>query len=146
MEPTYELQLAALTKLRATTALVGLVDAKIFDRVPEKRAGGVTVPDVTSPYISFGPVTVLSDDADCIEGLEVTFQIDAWSWGKGEAYGSVEVRKIAGIVRKALHNAELTLTTNALVSITHELTQILRERDGVTNHAAIQFTAILDTH
>lgn len=144
MEPTYELQLAALNKLRQTTALVALVGTKIYDRVPEKTAGGVLVPDVTSPYISFGPATVISEDIDCIDGLEVTFQLDAWSWGQGLAYGSVQVRQIAGLIRKALNKAELPLADNALVAIRHELTRILRDSDGVTNHAAIQFTAIIE--
>lgn len=144
MEPSYELQLAALNKLRATTALTAIVGQKIYDRVPEKQQGGALVPDVTSPYLSFGPVTSIPDDADCIDGEEITFQIDAWSWGSGEAYGSVQVRKIAGLVKKALHRADLQLSTNALVSLRHEMTRILRESDGITNHAAIQFTAILD--
>lgn len=144
MEPTYELQLAALNRLRETTALVAIVGTKIFDRVPERTAGGLIVPDVTSPYVSFGSVTVIPDDAECIDGEEITFQIDAWSWGSGLAYGSVQVRQIAGLIKKSLHKADLDLTTNALVSIRHEMTRILRESDGVTNHAAIQFTANLD--
>lgn len=146
MEPTYELQLAALNKLRATTALVALVGTKIYDRVPEKTAGGVLVPDVASPYISFGPVTAISEDADCIDGMEITFQIDCWSWGAGLAYGSVQARQIIGEVRKALHNADLELSTNALVSIRHELTRVIRESDGVTNHGLAQFTATVETH
>lgn len=145
MEPTYELQLAALNKLLQTPALVAMVGAKIYDRVPEKKAGGVLVPDVTSPYISFGPVTVTPEDADCIDALEITFQIDVWSWGALEAHGSVQTRKILGEVRKALHRAPLVLTTNALVSITAGLNQILRDSDGVTNHGVIQFTALVET-
>jgi len=144
MEPTYELQLAALNALRASTALTAIVGTKIYDRVPEKQVNGQIVPDVASPYISFGPVTVISDDADCIDGIEVTFQLDAWSWGSGLAYGSVQVRQIAGLIRKALNNAELSLADNAFVAIRHELTRILRDSDGVTNHAAIQFTAIIE--
>lgn len=144
MEPTYELQLAALNALRASTALTAIVGTKIYDRVPEKQVNGQIVPDVASPYISFGPVTVISDDADCIDGLEVTFQLDAWSWGSGLAYGSVQVRQIAGLIRKALNNAELSLADNAFVAIRHELTRILRDPGGVVNHAAIQFTAIIE--
>lgn len=146
MEPTYELQIAALNRLRETTALVAIVGAKLYDRVPEKQVNGVIVPDVVSPYVSFGPATVISEDYDCIDGLEVTFQIDAWSWGSGLAYGSVQVRQIAGIIRKALHKAELALNDNAFVSIRHELTRILRDSDGVTNHAAIQFTALVEAN
>ncbi|KKB81018.1 hypothetical protein VW35_02275 [Devosia soli] len=146
MEPTYELQLAALNKLRQSTALVALVGTKIYDRVPERTAGGVLVPDVTSPYISFGAVIVDTEDADCIDGLSITFQIDVWSWGSGEAYGSVQTRKIIGEVRKALHRADLPMTTNALVSIEAGITRILRESDGVTNHGLIQFEALVETH
>lgn len=144
MEPSYELQLVALGALRASAALTAIVGAKIYDRVPERLAAGVHVPDVTSPYISFGPVSMLPDDADCIDGEEITFQIDVWSWGSGVAYGSVQARQIAGLVKKVLHKADLTLNTNALVSIRHELTRILRESDGITNHAAIQFTAVVE--
>ena len=144
MEPTYELMLAALNKLRQTTALTALVGTKIYDRVPEKQMNGQIVADVVSPYISFGPATVISEDIDCIDGLEVTFQIDAWSWGSGLSYGSVQVRQIANLIRTALHRAELSLNDNAFVLIRHELTRILRDSDGITNHAAIQFTAIIE--
>lgn len=145
MEPSYDLQLAALNKLREVAALTAIVGNKIYDRVPEKLSGGALVPDVASPYISFGPVTSAPDDADCIDGEEITFQIDVWSWGSGLAYGSVQARQIAGIVKKVLHKADLDLSTNALVSIRHEMTRILRESDGVTNHAVIQFTATVET-
>jgi hypothetical protein len=146
MEPIYELRLAALNRLRQVAALTAIVGTKIYDRVPERQAGGVLVADVTSPYISMGPTTAISEDADCIDGLEVTFQIDAWSWGSGLAYGSVQASQIAGEVRKALHDVDLELSVNALVSIRHEMTRILRESDGITNHAVIQFTAVVETN
>ncbi|WP_193336168.1 DUF3168 domain-containing protein [Devosia beringensis] len=149
MEPTYELQLAALNALRASTALTAMVGAKIYDRVPEKQVNGQLVPDVVSPYISFGPVTSLpdeADDSDCIDSEEITFQIDVWSWGSGLAYGSVQCRQISGLVKKALHKADLQLTTHALVSIRHVLTRILRDSDGITNHGVIQFTALVESN
>lgn len=142
MDASYELILAAITKLRATTAVTALVGTKIYDRVPEKQDG---TPNVTSPYVSMGPTTTIPDDYDCVDGEEITFQIDAWSWGGGEAYGSVEVRKISDAIKRALHDADLTLANNALVTIRHELTRILRDPDGITNHAAIQFTATVET-
>ena len=146
MEPIYELRLAALNKLRQSSALTAIVGTKIYDRVPEKQVSGQLVPDVTSPYISLGPATAISDDADCIDGLEVTFQIDGWSWGSGLAYSSVQASQIAGEIRKALHDVELELSANALVSIRHEMTRILRESDGITNHAVVQFTAVVETN
>ncbi|MGB3445737.1 MAG: DUF3168 domain-containing protein [Xanthobacteraceae bacterium] len=140
--PTFELVAAAIAKLRATPAVTGFVGTKIYDRVPEKQDG---TPNVTSPYISFGPVTGSPDDADCSDAVEVTFQVDVWSWGNGEAYGSAECHKISDAVRRALHNAELTLSVNALVTLTCELFRILRDDDGVTNHGVIQFSAVVET-
>lgn len=141
MDASYELILAAIAKLRATSAVTALVGTKIYDRVPEKKDG---TPNVASPYISMGPTTTIPDDYDCVDGEEITFQLDAWSWGSGEAYGSVEVRKIADAVKRALHDADLALSNNALVTLRHELTRILRDPDNVTNHAAIQFTATVE--
>lgn len=146
MDPSYELALAALNALRADSEMISLIGTKLYDRVPEKQVNGQTVADVTSPYVSMGPVTVLSDDADCIDGVEVTFQLDAWSWGAGEAYSSVQVRKIAHAMRRVLHETELALDKNALVVLTHTLTRILRDPDGITNHAAVQFTGIVEIH
>lgn len=141
MDPTYELQLAALDRLRSSTELVAAVGSRIFDRVPESADG---IAD--SPYLSLGPTSAIPADFDCVDGLEITFQIDVWSWGDGEAYGSVEARKIAHIVRTVLHNADLPLAVNALVTLRHELTRIIREPDGIINHAAIQFAAVVEIH
>jgi len=145
VDPVNELLAAVLAHLRATTTVTSLVGTKIYDRVPEKLVAGAPVPNVTSPYISLGPVSDTSDDADCIEALEITFQIDAWSWGGNQAYGKTEVVNIIGAVRKALKGAELTLADNALVTLNHEITRILRDSDGVTNHGLVQFTAVIET-
>jgi len=140
--PTFELVATALARLRAAPAVMAFVGAKIYDRVPEKQDG---TPNVTSPYISFGPVSGSPDDADCSDAVEVTFQVDVWSWGNGEAYGSAECHKISDAVRRTLHNAEFALSANALVTLTCELFRILRDPDGVTNHGVVQFTAVVET-
>ena len=145
MDATYELAVAAIEHLKQNAVLAAMVGSKIYDPVPEKQSPSGLIANVTCPYISMGPVTAISEDFDCHAGLEITMQFDAWSWGSGEAHGSAEVRKIAGSMRDDLHNSELTLETNALVTLTHELTRIMRDPDGITNHAALQFTAIVET-
>lgn len=142
MSPTFELIAAAMAKLKATSAVTAFVGQKVYDRVPENQDG---TPNVASPYISFGPTSGVPDDYDCMDGVEITFQVDVWSWGDGEAYGSAQCHKISDTVRRALHNAELTLAQNALVTLTCELFRILRDPDGVTNHGVIQFTAVVET-
>lgn len=136
MDPTYELAAAVLASLKADAAVSGFVGARIYDRPP----GGT----IASPYITLGPSDALTDDADCIDGLEITMQIDCWSWGSGEAYSSAEVRKIAGAIRAALHDAEFELAQNALVTIRHRITRYQRESDGATNRAIISITAFVE--
>lgn len=137
MDPSLEVIAAALNKLRSTTAVTALVGDRIMDVVPQD-------PAPASPYISLGPSDVVNDDADCVEGAVVTFQIDVWSWGVGEDAASAKVRKVAGAVRKALHGAEITLTKNALVMIEHSATRVFREEDTKINHAAMTFEAFVE--
>jgi hypothetical protein len=141
-EATLELARACLEALRADATLASFVGDRIFDRVPEKQDG---TPNVPSPYISLGPTTAAEDAAECIDGLEVALQFDAWSWGEGEAYASAEVREISGRVRKVLNRRELALSENALVNLEHRFTQILRETDGITNHGVVQFLGLIET-
>lgn len=142
MDASYELILAAINRLRATTAVTTLVGTRIYDRVPEDQSGA---PAVAFPYISIGPSTSIPDDFDCMDGEEVTIQFDVWTSGSGEAFGSVQCRKISGAIKRALHDADLTLTTNALVSFQHELTRILRDPNPAITHGVIQFTGTVET-
>ncbi|MEO7172027.1 DUF3168 domain-containing protein [Flavobacterium sp.] len=142
MDASYELILAALNKLKATVAVTNFVGARIYDRVPEKQDG---TPNVAYPYISMGPSTSISDDFDCMDGEEITIQFDVWSSGNGEAFGSVECRKITGAMKRALHDAELSLPVNALVSLQYELTRVLRDPNPAITHGVIQFTAQVET-
>lgn len=144
MDPTFELALAAMNKMKATAPLVAFVADRVYDRVPEKQTASGPVPDVPFPYISLGPTSATSDDYDCVEGIEISLQFDVWSSGSGEAYGSAQCRKICDLIRRGLHNAELTLANNALVTLTHSLTQILRDPNGTVNHGVVQFTALVE--
>lgn len=141
--PDLDLLRAAIARLKATPAVVDLVGERIYDRPPEQSSGEL---DVTSPYISLGPTSSVPADSDCQAGEEITFQLDCWSWGGGEAYASAECRRINSAVRKALHDAELVLEENALVTLTHEQSRVLRDPDGITNHGVIVFTAIVEIH
>lgn len=134
--PSFELQSAVVGHLRADAAVIGFVGQKVYDMAP---AGPNGVPDVETPYISMGPSDELSEDAECIDGFEITFQIDVWSRERGYH----EARKIADAVRNAL-KAELALPANALVTMEHRITRYMRDPDGLTSHAAMTFTAIVE--
>lgn len=126
-----ELQGAVSQALMAAPAVQALVASRIYDRVPK---------DAGFPYVSFGPADASSDDADCVEGLDVSFQIDVWS----RAVGFPEAKQIAGAVRAALHEAELILGEAALASLRHRQTRVMRDPDGLTSHAALTFEALVE--
>lgn len=134
--PTFELQSAVITCLRADAVVTSFVAQKVYDLAPMNSQGVVTA---AAPYISMGPSDELSDDVDCIGGFEITFQIDVWSVERGYH----EVRKIADAVRKAL-KVELVLSANALVLLDHRITRYMRDLDNITSHAAMTFTAIIE--
>jgi hypothetical protein len=136
LDPTYELTAAVIARLRTDTGVSALVGTRVYDRPPDGA--------ITPPYASMGPSNATTDDADCIDGLEVTMQIDCWSWGSDEAFSSTQVRKLAGAIRSSLHEAEFELTDNALASIRHRITRYQRESDGVTNRAIISITAFVE--
>lgn len=141
-DASLELMMAAVMRLRATTALTAYVGTRIYDRVPASSTGQWMS---AFPFISNGPTTLVPDDYDCMDGEEITIQFDVWSSGTGEAYDSIQARKIANLVKRALHKAELTLTANALVSLEHVLTRQIGDPNPAIHHFAVQFRATVET-
>jgi hypothetical protein len=131
-DPALPLQKAIRDKLLATAAVTALVDNRIYDRVPINPV---------YPYISIGPAQTLPNDAECIEAFEVFQQIDVWS----QKPGYPEEKEIAGAARRAIHRIDLTLEGFALVEIEHRVTRHMRDPDGLTSHAAIEFRAMVET-
>lgn len=136
MDPVFELRAAVISALKSDPVVASFVGDRVYDRPPTGT--------LTTPYITMGPSDALTDDADCIDGLEVTMQIDCWSWGANEAYGSAEVSKLSGAVRAAVHESEIILPTNALATLRHRITRYQRESDGATNRAIISVTAFVE--
>lgn len=129
--PSDELQYAIVTRLKADSAVTALVAGRIYDHVPD-NAG--------FPRITLGVTDEVSDDADCIEGLAISYQIDCWS----RAVGVPQVRNMAHAVRRALTREDIALSDNALVSFEHRVTRTMRDPDGITNHAAITFDVFVE--
>lgn len=138
MDASLELINAVFDRLRATASVTSLVqqfyDEPPADQTPSQR--------LQYPYVSNGPTSIIPDDFDCIDGEEITIQIDVWS----HSASSEECRKICSAIKRALHNVDdLTLTENALVTLQHELTRILDDRNPSIRHGVIQFTATIET-
>lgn len=129
-DATLELQGAITARLKGYGPLTALIGTRIYDEVPL---------GAPRPYVSFGPTDALSDDADCIDADEVTTQIDVWS----DVGGSVECRRITGLVRLALKDS-IELSGNALVLLEHDTTRVFRDADGKTYHGAITMRSVIE--
>jgi len=129
VSPSLELQGAVVVALKAS--LVDLAGDRVYDSIPTSAV---------FPYVSFGASWEAPDDAECIDAVAIGFRVDVWS----RATGFAEVRRIADAVRRALHNADLSLSENALVMIQHERTDTMRDPDGLTSHAALEFSATVE--
>ncbi len=126
----------AVSTLRASSAVAALVAGRIYDRPPQE-------PLPASPYISLGPHDATTDVvADCIDGLDLTFQVDAWAFDAADAKSRVVVTELAGAVRKALHKHEI-MVAGTPVWILHRQTRVMRDPDG-GYHAALSFGALVD--
>ena len=128
---TLDLQGAINKHLRNSSLLTDLVGERIYDRVPDTAK---------TPYISFGSAQEIGDPADCIDGLELYFDIDVWS----REQGRVEALSIAGVIRKKLNNAELDLDYHSLELLVFRDQRVLRDKDGVTTHVVLTFRALIE--
>lgn len=129
-----ELWNAIRAALLADSAVMAGIDA-VYDKVPADpwRA--------KNAHMSRGPFYGTPDDAECIDGQEITIQLDIWSrkpnrWTMDDQIAAV---------RSALHEQELELTDSALVSLRLTLWRILDDPDPLTVHGVMQFTALVET-
>lgn len=126
-----ELQGAIVSCLRSYTALTALVGDKVYDLAP---------PEATEPYVVLGYFDVHRDDVACKRSYRIYATLHAWS----SYAGFSEVKQIADATVRALHDQSLSLATNRLISLEHLQTRTLRDPDGITSHAVIEFVAFTE--
>lgn len=136
MNVSDELQRYLYAQLRAIPEIATLAGGRVYDRVPSKN-GQVTA---QFPYVSFGPVNVIDDFADCVDGETHTIQLDVWS----RAVGQGECKNIVDGIRKALNRSQPELAENAVVGVNIPISQIVRDPDGLTTHGIIQVEIMVE--
>jgi hypothetical protein len=129
--PSLELQGAIVARLKASADLAALIGMRIYDDVPKEKI---------FPYATVGEGDETSDDVDCIDGFEISLDIDIWS----RDVGFPEAKRISDEIRKALKSPDLSLQINALVYFRHRQTRFLRDPDGLTSHAVMTFEAFAE--
>lgn len=130
-DPSYALQVALVAALKAAGALPDVVGGRVYDAVPAGAA---------FPYVTLGQCQVLPDKAGCIDGVEVSLQVDAWS----RAVGFGEVKTIGAAIVAALDDQALAVDGFNVTVFELESAQYLRDPDGLTRHGAITFRGLLE--
>ncbi|GGD30745.1 DUF3168 domain-containing protein [Aureimonas glaciei] len=95
----------------------------------------------TFPYVSMGPADATEDDAECIDGVEATQQIDVWSRSGSNA----EAMLIAGQIRRLIHRQDIPITAATIAEIEVRSVRLFRDPDGKTTHVVIEVRAIIET-
>lgn len=129
-DPAYALQAAIVPRLKNDTALIALVNKRVFDEIPA---------DATFPYLSVGGGQQNGDDTDCSDVSEIFFQIHAWARPPGA--GS-SVKKIAGAIRDAMKEP-IALTNFEVQVQEYQQTQWLDDPDGLTRQAMVEYRFII---
>lgn len=131
-DPSLLLQKKIVDLLKESGALPDVVAGRVFDEPP-------TV--ALFPYVTVGDGQVLGDDTDgCGDASEVIVQVDAWS----RAVGYPEVKGIAAAIRGKLKTVPV-ISGFVVTVVEFQQCQFLRDPDGKTRHAAIQFRYLI-TH
>lgn len=132
MSASVELQTLIYETLVGDADVGALIGDRIYDRMPS---------DGDYPCVTFGPTDYIDDDSQCITGRIETVQLDCWSRDQGRMR---PCKEIADAVKSALHKADLSLTTNALVEIVVAGVRVFNDADGVTAHGVVTVEAILE--
>lgn len=132
--PDFELQCAMVAVLKASGPLKALAGnpLRIYQDAPPDNWPGA--------YLTVGDAQIIDDSASCLSASEIYPAVHVWS----QAAGWGEAKRIASLVRKLLHDTELSLTENRCVSFLHETTTAMRDPDGITKHMVVTFKALVE--
>jgi hypothetical protein len=129
-DPSLNLQAAIVSRLKNDAGVTAVVGQRIYDEVPANP---------TFPYISIGDNQVLPDDADCIDGTEIFWQLDGWA--RDPHFPTV--KQISQAVVAAMHNLPLTITGYNNIICELNTVNYLHDPDGITRHVAINIRFLI---
>lgn len=132
MSVSVALQDLIISTLKADPKVSALVGDRIYDGPPK---------DAEFPYISMGPDSFSTEDADCIDMREQTVQIDCWTRKNGRKW---PCKQLVDAVVSSVRHLDGDLSQGALVEVRVDLARIIDDPDGITAHGIVQVTAIIE--
>lgn len=139
IDPSFELQVAIVTALKAASPVTALVNQRVYDSVPAE-ADRIQATGDAWPYVSLGQPQILPERADCIDSADVAYDVHGWCKGPQ----SVAVKHLGKAIAGALDGAELVLDGHHTVDCLVEQIQYLDDPDGLTKHVVVSFRVQTD--
>lgn len=133
--PTNELQAFIYQRITSDPDIVALVGDRVYDDLP--------VAEVPYPFISFGQINALEDDAECITSTEYFFMVHVWT----RIDGNRQVNELCDLVKRRLHRIDTTaaFTEHALASIWVQTIDIIPDpQDAITRQGVIRVEALVE--
>ena len=122
-----------LDALIADGDVSALVGTRIYD---------APAPDAAYPFVSFGPVQIIEDDALCVRGFEIAQQVDIWSSQQGRM---LEADRIVEAVIDVLHQGVLAIAAPyALVYGRVERAEVIPDPAAGIAHGIVTYTARIE--
>lgn len=125
----FVLQQALYERLTSNAPLMAMVSG-VFDRVPD---------DTSFPYITLGDMAISDASALGTVGTDQRVDLHVWSREGGRKQAAAIMDSVYGL----LHNANFSVTGQALVNARFSSSTIQLENDGWTYHGKMQFRVIL---
>lgn len=125
MSVSNALQAAIYVRLTTFAPLMALIGAKVYDMPPQ---------DAVYPFVSFGPMDALTDDADDVAGDEVSLQLDVWSAAQD---GQREAKAICDAIHAALHRWSGSIDPGGLAMIEVSRRQVIPDPQEHLSHGIV---------
>lgn len=108
---------------------VPALDGRVYDRVTES---------VDSPYVTLGPSSWIDDSAECIDGREMTLQVDIWATGnKGLCEDLTD--DVSAALRGWADQDALTMHPLRVTMV-----RVMDDPDGVSVHGVVMVEAMVE--
>jgi hypothetical protein len=133
----WNIQQGLYTYLNADTTLMGLAK-KIWDGVPPGQYNGTLEPN-NFPYVVIGDSIETPDDSHTRFGSVDTITLHVWSRHQGDK----EIKEIMGRMWQMLHHQPWAIPNYSRVMSRIELTESLRDPDGITRHGVMRVRVLV---
>jgi hypothetical protein len=135
MSASEALQLAVINVLKGNAALSEITGGEISQNAPDS---------FSKPYVTLGPSSFQSENADGLTAREETLQVDCWSEQGGNL---AETKRMVDLVYATLHEADLALAEPYAASGAQVvLARSFLDPNQVTGHGVLQVSVYLEDH